>query len=103
MVRDELWAQVYGKPKGHLCIGCFEKRLGRFLNKKDFTAAPINCQFHAIMGGHNFEKKSPLLRARMEWDEKTYYNYWFKPPNLDARLATEPSRDDASTPLKPKG
>jgi len=35
-VETDLW-QKFGNGKGHLCIGCFEKRLGRRLTKIDFS------------------------------------------------------------------
>jgi hypothetical protein len=29
MVHDELWREAFPSEAGRLCIGCFEKRLGR--------------------------------------------------------------------------
>lgn len=43
MVQDEIWQQARMLPKGGmLCIGCLEKRLGRRLDKNDFTDALVN-------------------------------------------------------------
>jgi hypothetical protein len=40
VVRDEIWPlPVDG---GMLCVGCLEKRLGRRLQRADFTDAPLN-------------------------------------------------------------
>jgi hypothetical protein len=45
MVHNELW-RAAGMPDEdagiYLCIGCLEKRLGRELTAKDFTAYPVN-------------------------------------------------------------
>lgn len=42
-VRDDVWQQATGgSPKIMLCIGCLETRLGRRLNKDDFTTALVN-------------------------------------------------------------
>lgn len=41
MVQPIVWFQ-YGAGKGHLCIGCLEKRMGRELEAGDFGDAPIN-------------------------------------------------------------
>jgi len=41
MVTAELWQQ-YGNRKGKMCIDCFEKRLGRKLNKNDFVDCTVN-------------------------------------------------------------
>jgi hypothetical protein len=41
MVHDELWREA-GMTGGFLCVGCFERRIGRDLVPSDFTAAPIN-------------------------------------------------------------
>ena len=40
MVTDQVWSSV--ADRGMLCIGCLEKRLGRMLHARDFTAVPIN-------------------------------------------------------------
>lgn len=43
MIEDLLWAAVVGPERaGYLCIGCLERRLGRPLNRDDFSARPIN-------------------------------------------------------------
>lgn len=54
MVNHELWDR-YGVPAGMLCIGCLEARLGRELDRCDFTDAPINEIFD----------QSERLRARL--------------------------------------
>lgn len=43
MVKDHLWEQ-YGVGKEMLCIGCFEKRLGRKLEPYDLTYCHVNTQ-----------------------------------------------------------
>lgn len=46
MVNDEVWeASGMGPHDGMLCIGCLEKRIGRRLNRTDFTDAPVNSIF----------------------------------------------------------
>lgn len=65
MVHNSVWNKAHfdfanlntKKEKGFLCIGCLEKRLGRILNKKDFTSYPIN--------NINFGKKSTRLMSRI--------------------------------------
>lgn len=43
MVQDAIWAVVaQDNPRGMLCIGCLEGRLGRELNAQDFTDCPLN-------------------------------------------------------------
>lgn len=56
MVHDRVWRKA-GSPDGMLCIGCLEARIGRFLNKYDFTDAFINV---ALI------PRSRRLRARLE-------------------------------------
>lgn len=41
-VITELWLEAVGSANGMLCIGCLELRLGRELNRDDFTGAYIN-------------------------------------------------------------
>jgi hypothetical protein len=41
LVQDELWQQC-ANGTSRLCIGCFEKRLGRRLEQGDFQDLPIN-------------------------------------------------------------
>lgn len=47
-VHDELWDGVLDRWKlnkygnGMICIGCFEKLLGRYLNKHDFKDCEVN-------------------------------------------------------------
>jgi hypothetical protein len=36
MIHDELWREVVPSEAGMLCVGCFEKRLGRKLRRDDF-------------------------------------------------------------------
>lgn len=40
-VTNELWSK-YGNGKGMMCMNCFEKKLGRKLSAKDFTATMDN-------------------------------------------------------------
>lgn len=46
MVHDEVWKAANGPPdnypKGMLCIGCLEARLGRTLTWRDFKLVPIS-------------------------------------------------------------
>lgn len=41
-IKTELWLKIMATIKGMLCIGCLENRLGRQLQKSDFTDATIN-------------------------------------------------------------
>jgi hypothetical protein len=41
MVKKKVWRAV-GNPKGMLCIGCLEGRLGRQLVRTDFLKCPVN-------------------------------------------------------------
>ncbi len=41
MVVPAVWEAVRGGD-GYLCIGCVVARLGRPLNRADFTSAPVN-------------------------------------------------------------
>jgi hypothetical protein len=45
MVVDRLW-RAYGVGRGHLCLDCFQRRLGRPLLPVDFTTARINDMLH---------------------------------------------------------
>ena len=56
MVQKPLWNE-HGVPKGMLCIGCLEKRVGRKLVPADFTDARINW---SVPGCH-----SPRLADRI--------------------------------------
>lgn len=43
MIEDDLWAAIVGPgARGFLCIGCLERRLGRQLNRADFSHRPVN-------------------------------------------------------------
>jgi hypothetical protein len=42
MVHNELWRSVVSEPRGNLCVGCLEVRLGRELTRSDFTNCLIN-------------------------------------------------------------
>jgi hypothetical protein len=58
MVYDEVWLSVVtSKSNGMLCVGCLEARLGRELNRNDFTHAPINAGI--------FFKQSDRLKDRV--------------------------------------
>lgn len=48
MVHNKIWKKVNPKIKGMLCIGCLERRLGRLLNRNDFTDAPVNRGFFGV-------------------------------------------------------
>lgn len=41
MVKDQLW-DAHGVGLGRLCVGCFENRLGRKLQKEDITDCAAN-------------------------------------------------------------
>lgn len=56
MVYTRIWKKVNPKVKGMLCINCVETRLGRKLNKKDFTTAIVNSMRM---------KRTPKLRNRL--------------------------------------
>jgi hypothetical protein len=48
ILRDDVWLSTGVKRDGGmLCIGCVESRLGRRLNRSDFTSAGINTQPNA--------------------------------------------------------
>lgn len=59
MLYSRVWKKANPKNKGKLCIKCTEIRLGRKLNKKDFTKAPIN---------KDKIKKTSLLSNRLKRD-----------------------------------
>jgi hypothetical protein len=42
MVHDEIWSAAGMPPRGYLCIGCLQRRLGRELTRDDFTDALVN-------------------------------------------------------------
>lgn len=56
-VHTELWLRVMPSTTGMLCIGDFEKRLGRQLMSSDFTNATVNSP--------KFEAKSQRLMSRL--------------------------------------
>jgi hypothetical protein len=56
-VNLELWLKTVGSKDGMLCIECLEQRIGRKLNKVDFTEAYINDMSFGI--------KSERLRSRL--------------------------------------
>ena len=41
-LQTDTWLKVVGSIKGMLCVACLENRLGRKLNKADFTLCTIN-------------------------------------------------------------
>jgi hypothetical protein len=59
MVHNALW-NAHG-VEGMLCVGCFEKRLGRRLTPKDFT----ECDGNNFDGDEKGWLKSPRLLNRM--------------------------------------
>ncbi|KAA0076060.1 hypothetical protein CIW50_07295 [Tardiphaga sp. P9-11] len=48
MVHDDLWLSANPTGDGKLCVGCFEVRIGRRLEPKDFIDAPVNRRFAAM-------------------------------------------------------
>lgn len=42
MVVDKIWKKVAKPNDQFLCLKCVEKRIGRKLEKKDFTTVPLN-------------------------------------------------------------
>lgn len=58
-VQDELW-RTYG-VEGMLCIGCFEKRLGRELTRGDFKGGG---------GPDEIEKHFPRVRASERYRDR---------------------------------
>jgi hypothetical protein len=59
MVHDRLWTETTGLPLGdgtHLCVGCFEEKLGRELVAGDFADHPCNLVDRT---------RSPRLEARL--------------------------------------
>jgi len=42
MIHSRIWKKANPKIKGKLCISCLELRIGRKLNKSDFTKAKVN-------------------------------------------------------------
>lgn len=59
MVHNYLWKIAHNNKyeDGYLCVGCIEERLGRQLNKEDFTNYPIN--------DINYWEKSERLKSRL--------------------------------------
>ena len=58
MLNDKVWVQVHNSPKGMLCVGCIEVRLGRKLTPADFNDSYLNRP--------NFGNKSMRLLQRMK-------------------------------------
>ena len=54
---NDVWSKIYNSDKGMICVLCCEKKLGRKLEKKDFTSAFINSP--------KYGKKSLLLLERL--------------------------------------
>jgi hypothetical protein len=44
MVKHSLWEKIAIKKKGMLCMDCFEKRLGRRLEKEDILICPVSVE-----------------------------------------------------------
>lgn len=57
MVHNHLWAASGASRDVMLCVGCLEARIGRRLNQRDFTSAPINSVA--------FFEMSPRLHSRL--------------------------------------
>lgn len=45
MLINATWHKVHKSNKGMYCIGCFESRLGRTLNSRDFNNSHVNKPF----------------------------------------------------------
>ena len=56
MVLDDVW-ESYSNGSRFLCVACLEKRMGRTLNRWDFTDCPLN--------KINHDSGSALLRERL--------------------------------------
>ncbi len=68
MVHNYIWDSVTkDNPKRMLCIGCLELRLGRQLNKFDFTGAFVyGCDRSKYsLSGSRFNEKSERLLSRL--------------------------------------
>lgn len=42
MLKDSVWKKVHDSSTGMICIGCFERALGRELEPEDFNSSHIN-------------------------------------------------------------
>ncbi len=62
-VVNGVWFKVHNSKYGMMCVGCMEARLGRKLNKNDFTSCYINQL--------NYGAKSDRLRDRLTREEYT--------------------------------
>lgn len=60
MVHDHVWQGAGMSPRGgRLCVKCIEKRLGRKLNRGDFTLCPLNIEpyFHKQIASKRLRKR----------------------------------------------
>jgi hypothetical protein len=62
-VHDPVWEQA-GLGRGHLCVGCLENRLGRQLNRSDFTDQPVN-SLGPEVDDYAWSDRTPRLRDRL--------------------------------------
>lgn len=60
MLRDEVWLQVKDSADGHVCVFCFEVRLGRPLAGADFTDCALN----------------DAIEERLLWMREEGHAYW---------------------------
>ena len=90
MVHDQLWAAAGMTPRGGtLCIGFLERRLGRHLNRTDFTDAPCN---------NPGEWKPDRLRDRLLRDGKPDWTLEaVNPGNLTTECEINTNGDGAHT------
>ena len=58
-----LLMSMFPKPRGMLCIGCLEKRIGRRLTKNDFQDCPVNHE-------ENWYTQSSRLQDRLGLEVK---------------------------------
>ena len=56
MLYSKVWKKVNPQMTGKLCILCVEKRLGRKLNKNDFTKVEVNT---------DDSKRTTILKKRL--------------------------------------
>ena len=56
MLYGKVWKKANPQISGKLCILCVENRLGRKLNKKDFTK---------VDGNTDDSKRTPILKKRL--------------------------------------
>lgn len=60
MLHDRIWREVYPDGSGHLCVACFESRIGRRLGPDDFGN-----DWTGEHGGKPLATDSARLKSRM--------------------------------------